>query len=138
MVIDGGQVVCYLHLLVLAIVVHAELRQQASHVLRYFVQSVKLLFVLHKHIRIYFVDKHFKSYLRVYFVRYLYYFKQFVASHVFVLLVSVDHVDKRTTVLQSRYVLRVLLLEVFSAWEIFYIKLNVRVVVDAYYPQLII
>lgn len=61
MVVDACQVVLYLHFVSLAVPLGV-LLQLSSHVLGDLVQGVKLLLVLHKHIRINFVDENLESY----------------------------------------------------------------------------
>ena len=108
----------------------AVLREQSSHILRYFVQCVELLFVLHKHIGINFVNKDFKSDIRVDLVSNFDDFKEFVTRHLFVLLVRVDNINQRTTLLEREYIFWILFAKFFGSWEILNLKLNMRIIID--------
>ena len=57
-------------------------------------------------------------------------FKEFVTRHLFVLLVRVDNVNQRTTLFQGDDIFRVLFTEFFGSWEVFYLKLNISVIID--------
>lgn len=108
----------------------AILREQSSHVLRYLVQRIELLFVLHEHIGINFMNKDFKSNLWVDLVSNFDDFEEFVTRHLFVLFMRVDNINQGTTLLKSENVLGVLFAEFLGSWEVFYLKLNMRIIID--------
>ena len=76
------------------------------------------------------MNKYFKSDIRVDLVSNFDDFKEFVTRHLFVLLVRVDNINQRTTLLESDHIFRILFTEFFGSWEVFYLKLNVSVIID--------
>jgi hypothetical protein len=76
------------------------------------------------------MNKDFKSNLRVDLVSNFDNFKEFVTWHLFVLLVRVDNINQRTTLLKGDNIFWILFTEFFRSWEIFYLKLNVSVIID--------
>ena len=76
------------------------------------------------------MNENFKSDLRVDFVGNFDDFKEFVTRHLFVLLVRVNNINQGATLLQRQNIFWILFAKLFCAWEIFYLKLNVRIVID--------
>ena len=76
------------------------------------------------------MDKHFKSDVGVDLVGHFYYLVQFVASRVFVRLVSIDHIDQRSTGMQGVDVLLIFFVQFFRSWKVKDLVANVRVVVS--------
>jgi hypothetical protein len=76
------------------------------------------------------MNKDLKSNIRIDLVRNFDDFEKFVTRHLFVLLVRVDHINQRTTLLEREYIFRILFAKFFGSWEILNLKLNMRIIID--------
>jgi len=130
-VVDTRHVVLELDLiLAVAAFAHSELGQEPAHVLGNLVERLELLLVLHEHVGVNFVDKHFEGDRGVHLIGDLHDLQQFVAGLVLVGFVRVDHEDERPALLESSNVGGVRLVELFGAWVVLDLEVDVGVVVD--------
>ena len=127
-VINACQIVVDGDLLIAVTAAEAVLREEAPHVLSDFVERVKLLLILQKHIRIDLMDEHLECDGGVDLVGHSDDFEELVAAHVFVLLLRINHVDQRSTILE-RLLVHVLP-QLLRSWIVLDLELDVRVVAD--------
>lgn len=133
-VIDACEMVVNLDFLVL--VRDSEFADETTHVLRYFVEHVKLLVILLEQIRVHLMDEYLKRDVGVDFVSHLDDFVQFITGSVFIWLVGIDHINQRTASPERVDVLLTLLIEFFGSRKVKNLELNVGVVIGLYNKRL--
>ena len=103
----------------------------------YVIEAVHFLLVGEKHVSVDLVYEHLVLYVLVDRAASLYYVTQLSAVRFVVLGLSIDNVDERAAVADGRYVCRRGLLEVVGAREVLNGKLDVGVVVDESWLDLV-
>lgn len=119
-VVDTGEVVGHLAFALVVL-------QEALHVGLDLVETVRLLVVIHKHVRVNLVDEHFIVKVRLDARRQLNQFLQLYARGLVLLLLRVNYVDERAAL---RDLALEVVLKLVVAWEVNQIEVNVFVRVD--------
>jgi hypothetical protein len=119
-VIDAGEVVGHLAIALVVL-------EQALHVGLDLVETVRLLVVIHEHVRVHLVNEHFIVQVRLDARRQLNQFLQLYARGLVLLLLRVDYVDERAAL---RDLALEIVLKLVVAWEVYQIEIDVFVGVD--------